>query len=147
MKLVGRLAIVALLASGSALVVGDIASGSVRQKVRWTAIGDCVDLYDEEQTTYVFVEGQNCYFRVQVTPAKPARTVAIQYFDDDSSRWITEDEKKTNKRGVALLYPSTTTDEGYFIDGTWEYRLGVARLGSARAELSETFWIEFVPSD
>jgi hypothetical protein len=127
------------------LLGGGTASGASQQTVKWTVIGDCVDMYDEYQTTYTVYEGDNCYFKVTVKPAKPQRTVALQWYSDDDGRWVTEDEKKTNiKTGVATLYLDEYDSDGYFFDGEYEYRLGVARLGSLPAKLSPTFYVDFV---
>jgi len=120
-------------------------SGVVQQTVKWTVIGDCVDLYDEYQSTYTVYEGDRCYFKVTVKPAKPQRTVALQWYSDDDGRWLIEDEKKTNaKTGVATLFLDEYDVDGYFLDGEYEYRLGVARLGALPAKLSPTFYVDFV---
>ena len=119
---------------------------SGKQKVTWSVGGDCVDLYDEYQTEYLIYEGEDCYFSVKVVPSLPLRTVAIQV-KDENVRWYTERQTKTNKQGVAILRPDTTDSEGYFLCDYFDYRLGVARLGNAKAVLSETFSIEFTADD
>ena len=119
---------------------------SGKQKVTWFVGGDCVDLYDEYQTEYLLYEGEDCFFRVTVKPSLPLRTVALQYKDEDG-RWNTERQAKTNKQGVAILRPDTTDNDGYFFCDYYDYRLGVARLGTAKAVLSETFTIEFIADD
>ena len=120
-------------------------SGVSQQTVKWTVIGDCVDMYDDYQSVYTVNEGDNCYFRVTVKPAKPQRTVALQWYSSDEGRWIIEDEEKTNvKTGAANLYLDEYDSDGYFFDGEYEYRLGVARLGAMPAKLSPTFYVNFV---
>ena len=119
---------------------------SGKQKVTFGVGGDCADMYDEYQTDYVINEGEDCYFTVKVVPAKPLRTVALQY-QSSSGRWITEAEARTNAKGIAILRPETTDSDGYFLCDYYTYRLGVARLGNAKALLSSTFEIEFVSSD
>jgi len=118
---------------------------SGKQKVTFTAVGDCVDLYDEYQSEYPFYEGGNCYFKVKVTPANPQRTIALQYYED--GRWNTEVSIKTNKQGVAILQPNAISEDGYFLCTYYDYRLGVARLGTAKAALSPEFTINFIADD
>ncbi len=119
---------------------------SGKQKVTWSVGGDCVDLYDEYQTEYLIYEGEDCYFSVKVVPALPIRTVALQV-RDENGRWYSERQTKTNKQGVATLRPDTTDSDGYFLCDYYDYRLGVARLGSAKSVLSQTFSIEFISDD
>jgi hypothetical protein len=119
---------------------------SGKQVVTWSVGGDCVDLYDEYQTEYLMYEGEDCYFSVRVKPALPIRTVALQWRDEDG-RWNTERQAKTNKIGVAILRPDSTDSDGYFLCDYYDYRLGVARLGSAKAVLSATFSIEFIADE
>ena len=120
-------------------------SVSGKQKVTWGVGGDCADLYDDNQTSYLIYEGEDCYFTVKVVPSKPQRTVALQY--QEGARWITESEVKTGKKGVAILRPETTDSYGDFLCTYWDYRLGVARLGSAKPLLSSTFTVEFYAND
>lgn len=120
---------------------------SGKQKVTWFVGGDCVDLYDEYQTEYTLYEGEDCYFQVKVVPALPVRTVALQWYDDESGRWYSERQVKTNKKGMATLRPNTFYSDGTFICDYYDYRLGVARLGNAKAVLSETFSLDFVSND
>ncbi len=120
-------------------------SVSGKQKVTWGVGGDCADLYDDNQTSYLIYEGEDCYFTVKVVPSKPQRTVALQY--QEGARWITESEVKTGKNGVAILRPKTTDSYGDFLCSYWDYRLGVARLGSAKPLLSSTFNVEFIADD
>ena len=120
---------------------------SGKQKVTWFVGGDCRDLFDEYQTDYKLYEGEDCYFQVKVVPALPVRTVALQYWDDEDGRWYSERQVKTNKKGIATLRPSTTYSDGTFICAYYDYRLGVARLGNAKAVLSETFSLDFVSNN
>ena len=119
---------------------------SGKQKVTWFVGGDCVDLYDEYQTEYLLYEGEDCFFRVTVKPSLPLRT-ALQWWDDESGRWYSDRQVKTNKKGIAILRPITTGSDGTFICYDYDYRLGIARLGTAKAVLSETFSLEFVSND
>jgi hypothetical protein len=119
---------------------------SGKQKVIWSVGGDCVDLYDEYQTNYPIYEGEDCYFTVKVVPSLPIRTVALQVKDEDG-RWYSEREVKTNKKGVAILRPDTTDSDGIFLCDYYDYRLGIAKLGSAKSVLSQTFSIEFIADD
>ena len=144
-----------IIASAMSLNVGSKASQAAsttpqsisgKQKVSWFVGGDCVDLYDEYQTEYILYEGEDCYFRVKVVPALPVRTVALQWQDDDG-RWVVERQAKTNKKGIAILRPVTTDSDGAFLCDYYDYRLGVARLGNARAVLSETLSLNFVSAD
>jgi hypothetical protein len=120
---------------------------SGKQKVTWSVGGDCVDLYDEYQTNYPIYEGEDCYFQVKVVPALPVRKVALQWWDDEDGRWYSEREVKTNKKGFAILRPDTTYSDGTFICDIFDYRLGVAKLGSAKSVLSQTFSLDFVSND
>ena len=104
-------------------------------------------MFDEYQTDYKLYEGEDCYFQVKVVPALPVRTVALQWWDDEDGRWYSERQVKTNKKGIATLRPITTYDDGTFICADYDYRLGIARLGTAKAVLSETFSLEFVSND
>jgi hypothetical protein len=101
---------------------------SGKQKVTWSVGGDCVDLYDEYQTNYPIYEGEDCYFQVKVVPALPVRKVALQWWDDEDGRWYSE-------------------RDGTFICDIFDYRLGVAKLGSAKSVLSQTFSLDFVSND
>jgi hypothetical protein len=117
---------------------------SGKQKIYFSVKGDCVDWYDEEQDEYLIYEGEDCDFVVRVVPPKPVRTVALQFEDDG---WYVEVEKKTNKSGIAIMSPRSTDSKGNFLCDSWYYRLGVARLGAAKAVLSDEFIISFVCDD
>ena len=120
-------------------------SGAVKQTVTWSVLGDCVDWYDENQSEYVVYEGDDCYFKATVKPAKPIRTVALQWYSDDDAKWYKDSEVKTNKNGVAYLEIDMYHSDGYFYDGSYTYRMGMARLGGSPAKLSRTFTISFIP--
>ena len=120
-------------------------SGAVKQTVTWSVLGDCVDWYDENQSEYVVYEGDDCYFKATVKPAKPIRTVALQWYSDDDAKWYKDSEVKTNKNGVAYLEIDMYDSDGYFYDGSYTYRMGMARLGGSPAKLSRTFTISFIP--
>ena len=120
-------------------------SGAVKQTVTWSVLGDCVDWYDENQSEYVDYEGDDCYFKATVKPAKPIRTVALQWYSDDDAKWYKDSEVKTNKNGVAYLEIDMYDSDGYFYDGSYTYRMGMARLGGSPAKLSRTFTISFIP--
>lgn len=120
-------------------------SGAVKQTVTWSVLGDCVDWYDENQSEYVVNEGDDCYFKAIVKPAKPIRTVALQWYSDDDGKWYKDSEVKTNKNGVAYLEIDMYDSDGYFYDGSYTYRMGMARLGGSPAKLSQTFTISFIP--
>ncbi len=77
--------------------------------------------------------------------AKPVRKVALQVYVD--GRWYSEVQIQTNKRGVAILRPDADSSDGDFLCDYYEYRLGVARLGAAKAVLSPEFVIDFVAND
>ncbi len=141
-----RLFVVAGLAFFPLLVSSGHASGAVKQTVTWTVIGDCVDLYDEYQTEYVVYEGDDCYFKATVKPAKPFRTIALQWYSDDDGKWYKDSEIKTNRNGIAYLEIDMYDSDGYFYDGSYTYRLGMARLGGSAAKLSKNFTITFIPS-
>ena len=119
---------------------------SGKQKVIWSVGGDCVDLFDEYQTEYLIYQGEDCFFTVKVVPSLPLRTVALQV-KDENGRWYSERQVKTNKQGVAILRPIATDNEGYFLCDSYDYRLGVAKLGSAKSVLSQTFLVEFIADD
>lgn len=140
-----RILVIVSLVLTPTIVSSKQVSGVSQQTVKWSVIGDCVDMYDEYQSVYTVAEGDSCFFRVTVRPAKPQRTVALQWYSSDEGRWVIEDEKKTNaKTGAANLYLDEYDSEGYFFDGEYEYRLGVARLGALPAKLSQTFYVNFV---
>jgi hypothetical protein len=119
-------------------------AGATAQKITWSVIGDCVDEYDANQYEYLMYEGDECYFKVQVKPAFPARKVALQWFSDDRGKWLTENEKMTNKNGVAFLYPDAYDSDGYFYDGEYKYRMAAARAAGQAIRTSDSFYITFM---
>jgi hypothetical protein len=135
-----------LFLSLSLLIGASSASAATTQTARYTVLGDCVDEYDDNQVAYDFYEGEECYVKVQVKPASPARKVALQWYSNSSSKWKIDSEKMTNKNGVAFLGFDAYDSDGYFYDEEYDYRIAVARQGSLKALTSATFYVTFVPS-
>jgi len=121
--------------------LADAKSGN--QVVSYEVIGNCVDEFDDSQSEFVYYEGESCFFAVTVRPAKPARVVALQYKNRDG-RWVTESRATTKNNGIAFLYPETLDDDGDFYCETYDYRIGLQRLGGAKSLLSSVFSITFV---
>jgi len=122
-------------------VLADAKSGS--QDVSYEVVGNCRDEFDDFQTEFVFYEGESCFFAVTIRPAKPARIVALQY-QNENGRWVTESRTTTKNNGIAFLYPDTLDGDGDFYCETYNYRIGLQRLGGAKSLLSSVFSITFV---
>lgn len=116
---------------------------SGKQEVTWEVLGDCVDEFDDYQSEFVVYEGEQCFFAVTVVPAKPIRTVAIQW-KDPNGRWVSESVARTNKNGTGFLYPDTLDVDSDFLCDSFDYRIGLARLGNAKSLVSEVFNITYV---
>jgi hypothetical protein len=112
----------------------------VAQTIKWSVTGNCVDLFEEYQENYIVNEGESCLFSVTVKPAKPSRTVALQWFDSDAGKWVVYNQARTNKSGLARLNVNFTDDECWG-EQSWEFRIGMARQGSLPPVTSSTFWI------
>jgi len=128
----------------SVLIISSPTDAASKQKVRWIISGDCVDEYSEYQTEYEIFEGDTCFIRVVITPALPARKVALQY-QSENGKWAIDDEKVTNKKGVAILEFGMYDSDGYFYDYYWDYRIAMARLGRLPSQNSDTFTVTFIP--
>lgn len=127
-------------------VVVPVEGKSGKQQVTWDVLGDCADPFDDTQTEFIMYEGEDCYFAVTVVPAKPRRSVVLQWLSS-RGRWITESKSVTNSKGVAYLYPEPYDQDGYFLCEIYDYRIGLERLGSAKSLLSDIFTIDFVAYD
>ena len=116
---------------------------SGKQEITWDVLGNCVDEFDEDQNEFVVYEGEQCFFAVTAVPSKPMRTVALQW-KDSKGRWVTEARARTNKNGTAFLYPETLDSDGDWFCESFDYRIGLERLGSAKSLVSGVFNITFV---
>jgi hypothetical protein len=116
---------------------------SGKQEVTWEVLGNCVDEFDADQNEFVVYEGEQCFFAVTAVPSKPMRTVALQW-RDPNGRWVTEARARTNKNGTAFLYPDTLDGDGDYLCDSFDYRIGLERLGSAKSLISGVFNITFV---
>ena len=118
------------------------------QKWSWNIYGDCADYYDEYGDYAMFEEVEStCYVTAKVTPAKPARTFYLQYFD---KKWVTESKIKTNSKGQVFLYPNpydcgTSRDE--YCDGAYSYRIWSPPVSGRKSMTGKTFELVFYPID
>lgn len=152
-KSIAFLASICLVLVGSTAAEGATTATS-SQKVNYYISGDCLDYYDEygEYAMLEEYEDWNCLITVRIKPVKPARTVKLQWWDDNEGTWVTEYTGKTNSKGVATLEfdpyceDSDTGDE-YYCDGTWDYRVSVIKTGNYKATNSVTWSMNFYPYD
>lgn len=106
--------------------------------------GACDDLVFEEAE---YLAGESCYVFIRTYPAKPRRTMRLEYWDDDSLGWAVESSKRTDKRGRVTIEIDPLCSDGNFCSGTWEYQIHSPKKGRWVAMWSyDTIDIEFVPT-
>ena len=140
-------------AIGSLLVLGLVAANTTQaaslpiKKSVMTFLydyrGACDDLiYTEEE----YQAGQECQIFVRTYPAKPKRTLKLQWWNNDELGWVTESSKKTNKKGMATLVIDPICNDGAFCNGIYEYQIYSPKSGKYGAMWSDySFEIEFLP--
>ncbi len=152
-KCLAFLASIGLILVGSTAAEGATTTSST-QKVSYFISGDCLDYYDEygEYAMIEEYEDWNCLITVRVKPIKPARTVRLQWWNENEGVWVTEFSGNTNSKGVAVLEfnpycedPDTGIDN--YCDGTWDYRVSVPKSGNYKATNSITWSMSFYPYD
>lgn len=104
--------------------------------------GACDDLdYTEEE----YQAGLKCYVFIRTYPAKPKRTMRLEWWNSDTLGWSLESKKKTNKKGMVEL----TVDPfcgGSFCDGSFEFQIYSPKSGKWAAMWSDnTTDITFYP--
>ena len=141
-----RLRILVTLFALLGVILPAPSSQAVTQKINYYMNGDCTDYYDEEGI-YAFFQSEpdwSCYISVKVAPVKPVRSVTLQWWN--GKKWLTEDKKVTNAKGMAYLYFDAYCD-GEYCDGEWKYRVLVAAATGQKAATSSTFYVTFFPDD
>ena len=147
MKVTSR-RVLAIALTGAIIVFNASAASSVPSKKRTMSFvydirGACDDL---EFTEEEYNAGEKCEVFIRTYPAKPKRTMKLQWWSQDVLGWETETSKKTNKKGRTTLTISPICSGGVFCDGTFEYQIYCPKSGKYRAMWSyETFDIDFVP--
>ena len=116
------------------------------QRVNYYISGDCYTYYNQYYEYAMFEEvlDWDCKITVKVTPTKPARSVSLQYMSD-SGKWVNEFQAKTNSKGVAVLEFDPYCEDDYYCDGSWDYRVYVAKSGSYKATNSVVWTMNFYP--
>lgn len=135
--------IVGLSLMASLLLPLNTASAAT-QKISYSIAGDCVDYYDETGE-YAFFEEEpdwSCYIVVKVSPAKPVRTVRLQWWS--GRKWQQESYDKTDTKGVAYL-DFDPYCEGNYCDGEWKYRVYVDAVSGQKSNTSRSFYVKFYP--
>jgi hypothetical protein len=95
------------------------------QSISYFMNGDCSDYYDEE-SEYAFFESEpdwDCYISVTIKPAKPVRTIRLQYWT--GKKWAQENSAKTGSSGKGFLYFDPYCSDGSYCDGEYKYRVVV----------------------
>lgn len=104
--------------------------------------GACDDLdFTEEE----YQAGQSCYVFIRTYPAKPKRTMRLEWWNENNLGWSLESKKKTNKNGMVELTINPLCN-GLFCDGTWEFQIYSPKSGQWAAMSSDdTVSITFYP--
>lgn len=141
-RLIASLSSVALTAT-LVLVAGSPAEAARQYVTTYSLRGDCSDYYDMNEEYAMFEEEPDwsCTLVVAVKPAKPNRTVALQYFD---KKWKTETSIKTNSNGIAYLNFGTLCGDAY-CDATFTYRASVLKAAGQAAINLSSFEMNFYP--
>jgi len=117
------------------------------QSVSYYMNGDCSDYYDEE-SEYAFFESEpdwTCYISVEVKPAKPVRTVRLQFWS--GKKWVQETSAKTSSNGRGYLYFDPFCSDGYYCDGEFKYRVLVDAATGQKATTSKNFYVSYYPEE
>ncbi len=101
---------------------------------------------DQTFTQEEYNAGLACEIFIRTYPAKPKRTMKLQWWNQDVLGWETESSKKTNKKGMVTLKVNPICSDGNFCDGTYEYQIYSPKSGKYSAMWSDySFDIEFLP--
>jgi hypothetical protein len=139
---------IALLLTGAMLAVSASPASALPSKKRtmsfkYEFLGACDDL---EFTEEEYNAGQKCQISIWTYPKKPKRTMKLQWWSDNSGKWVTETSKKTNKKGRTKLTVSPICSDGTFCDGSFEFQIYSPKSGKYRPMWSyDTFDIYFTP--
>lgn len=105
--------------------------------------GACDDLVFTEEE---YQAGQSCYVFIRTYPAKPKRTMKLQWWNEQTLGWSLESKKKTNKKGMVELKVDPLCG-GAFCNGTWEFQIYSPKSGKWGAMWSDdTTTIDFYPA-
>jgi hypothetical protein len=140
-------------AIGSLLVLGLVATNTSQasslpiKKPVMTFLYDYRGACDDQTFTQEeYNAGMECQIFIRTYPAKPKRTMKLQWWNNDELGWVNETSKKTNKKGMVTLTIDPMCNGGVFCDGTFEYQIYSPKSGKYAAMWSDyTFDIEFLP--
>jgi hypothetical protein len=133
----------ALLTASLVLVAGSPADAAKQYVSTYSLRGDCADYYEMNDEYAMFEEEEDwtCTLVVALKPAKPARTVLLQFYD---KKWKTEATVKTNSNGIAYLRFGTDCGDSY-CDATFTYRAYVNSVSGQAAIKLSSFDMNFYP--
>jgi hypothetical protein len=117
------------------------------QSISYFMNGDCSDYYDEEEE-YAFFESEpdwDCYISVTIKPAKPVRTIRLQYWT--GKKWAQENSAKTGSSGKGYLYFDPYCSDGSYCDGEYKYRVVVDAVSGQKVAFSKNFYVSYYPDD
>jgi hypothetical protein len=120
-------------------------SPQIAQKTTTKVYGDCAVLAFDGSVTITENVTTGCFVEATVKPAKPARKVTLQFFDDLDNKWYVESDARTTSIGRAAMLFDWTKSNGCFYNSTFSYRIVVAKSGTNKAFTSNTFSVTFVP--
>ena len=135
------------LVSALVLTSNSTASSLPSKKPTMTFLYDYRGACDDQTfTEEEYNAGLQCQIFVRTYPAKPKRTIKLQWWNNDELGWVNETSKKTNKKGMATLVIDPICNGGVFCDSTFEYQIYSPKSGKYSAMWSDyTFDIEFLP--
>jgi hypothetical protein len=141
-KLIAMASVLALL------TVATVASpaSAATQKLFYYISGECLDNFEIVDEYALFEEyGDTCTLEVKVSPKTNVRTAHLQYWNEDSGKWVTEASGKTNKSGSLKLNIEPYCDGDVWCDGTFTYRIYVLKKSGLKAGYSNEFDVTFYP--
>lgn len=142
-----RTKLISMASALALLFVGTMAApaNAATQKLMYFISGECLDNYDYYGEYSLYEEyGETCTLELKVSPKTNVRTAHLQYWNEDTGKWVTEASGKTNKSGSLKLEIQPYCGD-VWCDSTFTYRIYVLKKTGLKAGYSNEFDVTFYP--